>query len=261
MSRSNPTETLTNPSAKFIEWSGSEGKFKYYDKEKKENVFIDLPFSFIPLDVLSTCKGYNDQEKVGYYSNEVRSTKKEPFTVRTKNGIVMTGLYEQVKEKLAPKGLKYYQSVYVAIKEGKGLVIANLQLTGSALGPFIEFCDGKKITEIGVTVKSAKPMKKGATKYSEPIYEVMPVSDATNKIANELDRELQTYLTAYFAKNGNTEQYSDTKNSDSEQYNDIANEKQDNGLNTKSSSKSDYQMSDTLRDEIANSYDDDEFPF
>ena len=36
MSRSNPTETLSNPSTKFIDWSGSEGKFKYYDKEKKE---------------------------------------------------------------------------------------------------------------------------------------------------------------------------------------------------------------------------------
>ena len=36
MSRSNPTENAVNPSSKFIEWSGSEGKFKYYDKEKKE---------------------------------------------------------------------------------------------------------------------------------------------------------------------------------------------------------------------------------
>jgi hypothetical protein len=224
MSRSNPTETLSNPSTKFIDWSGSEGKFKYYDKEKKENVFIELPFIFIPLDILSTCKGYNDQEKVGYYSNEVRSTKKEPFTVRTKNGIVMTGLYEQVKEKLAPKGLKYVQSVYVAIKEeGKGLVIANLQLTGSALGPFINFCDGKKVTEIGVTVKSANPMKKGATKYFEPVYEVMPVSEATNKVASELDVELQEYLTAYFAKTGTTQP----------EYTDVVDENQDNGLNAK----------------------------
>jgi hypothetical protein len=253
MSRSNPTETLTNPATKFIEWSGSEGKFKYYDKEKKENVFIDLPFTFIPLDVLSTCKGYNDQEKVGYYSNEVRSTKKEQLTVRTKNGIVMTGLYEQVKEKLAPKGLKYVQSVYVAIKEqGKGLVIANLQLTGSALGPFINFCDGKKITEIGVTVKSANPMKKGATKYFEPVYELMPISEDSNKVASELDTELQEYLTAYFAKTGTNQT----------EYTDVVDENQDNGLNPKPTApKSDYQLSDTLQDEIANSFDELDMPF
>jgi hypothetical protein len=112
----------------------------------------------------------------------------------------------------------------VAIKEeGKGLVIANLQLTGSALGPFINFCDGKKVTEIGVVVKSANPMKKGATKYFEPIYEVMPVSEATNKVAAELDTELQEYLTAYFAKAGATKP----------EYTDVVDENQDNGLNAK----------------------------
>lgn len=252
MSRSNPTETLTNPATKFIDWSGSEGKFKYYDKEKKENVFIDLPFTFIPLDILSTCKGYNEKEGVGYYSNEVRNTKKEPFTVRTKNGIVMTALYEQVKEKLAPKGLKYVQSVYVAIRENnKELVIANLQLTGSALGPFIEFCDGKKIEEIGVTVKSAKPMKKGATKYFEPVYEVITVSDATNKTAAELDAELQEYLTKYFAKNGVAQGVSD--------YNDIVDENQDNGLNTKQPVFEEEVSK--KQDIISNGSDNDDLPF
>ena len=253
MSRSNPTETLVNPCTKYIDWSGSEGKFKYYDKEKKENIFIDLPFSFIPLDILSTVKGYNDQEKVGYYSNEIRSTKKELLTVRTKNGIVMTGLYEQVKEKLAPKGLKYVQSVYVAIKEGKGLVIANLQLTGSALGPFIEFNSVNKVTEIGVSVKSANPMKKGATKYFEPVYEVMKVSADTNEAAANLDKELQTYLTGYFAKNGNAQSTED-----------VIDENQDNGLNAKpAASKSESKLSDTIKDEIANSYipEDDDLPF
>jgi len=158
-----------------------------------------------------------------------------------------------IKEKLAPKGLKYVQSVYVAIKEeGKGLVIANLQLTGSALGPFINFCDGKKVTEIGVTVKSANPMKKGATKYFEPVYEVMPVSEATNKVAAELDVELQEYLTAYFAKTGTAQP----------EYTDVVDENQDNGLNAKPTTpKSDYQLSDTLRDEIANSFDEDDMPF
>lgn len=248
MSRSNPTETLSNPSTKFIDWSGSEGKFKYYDKEKKENVFIELPFIFIPLDILSTCKGYNDQEKVGYYSNEVRSTKKEPFTVRTKNGIVMTGLYEQVREKLAPKGLKYVQSVYVAIKEDKGLVIANLQLRGSALGPFINFCDGKKVTKIGVVVKSANPMKKGATKYFEPVYEVMPVSEATNKVAAELDVELQEYLTAYFAKAGTAQP----------EYTDVVDENQDNGLNAK---KPVFKQEVYESPDIVSDLDDSDLPF
>jgi len=219
MSRSNPTESLQNPATRFIEWSGSEGKFKYYDKEKKENVFINLPFAFIPLDILSTTKGYDEKTGLGFYSNEIRNTKIDLLTVRTKNGIVMTGLYEDVKDKLYSKGLDYVQSVYVAIKEGKSYVLANLQLKGSALGPFIEFLKGKKWSEIAVKVGEAKAAKKGATKYFEPVYTELKVSEEANKIAIELDIELQEYLTGYFAKNAGA----------------VATEKtddnQDNGLN------------------------------
>ena len=183
MSRSNPTENAVNPASKFIEWSGSEGKFKYFDKtkgEKGENVFLELPFYFLPLDQLSTCKGYDEKAGLGFYSNEIRNTKNDMLTIRTKNGVVMTGLYEQCKEKLASRGLDYVQSVYVAIKEGKDYVLANLQLKGSALGPYIEFCKGKKMSEIGVAVKKSNPMKKGATKYFEPVYEVLKVSEEAN---------------------------------------------------------------------------------
>jgi len=225
MSRSNPTEGASNPATKFIEWSGSEGKFKYYDKEKKENVFMELPFAFIPLDILSTCKGYDEKAGLGFYSNEIRNTKNDLLTVRTKNGIVMTGLYENVKEKLASRGLDYVQSVYVAIKEGKSYVLANLQLKGSALGPFIEFCKGKKLSDIAIKVGEAKAAKKGATKYFEPVYTELKVSAEANKIAIELDVVLQEYLTAYFIKNANAV------------VSEVVNENQDNGLNKIESKK------------------------
>lgn len=225
MSRSNPTENAVNPSSKFIEWSGSEGKFKFYDKEKKENIFIELPFYFLPLDQLSTVKGYDEKAGLGFYSNEIRSTKTDMLTVRNKNGIVMTGLYEQCKEKLASRGLDYVQSVYVAIKEGKGYALANLQLKGSALGPYIEFCKGNKMNEIGVAVKKALPMKKGATKYFEPVYEILKVSEEANTIAIELDKTLQEYLTPYLAKNASTVAT------------DKVDENQENGLNDKPKAK------------------------
>lgn len=235
MSRSNPNESTPNPAVRFFDWQGSEGHFKYYDKEKKETIAVPLPFTFIVLDVLSTVKGWNDADKLSYWSNEVRNTKEDLITVRTKNGVVMTGLYEQVKEKLSSKGAKYTQSVYVAIKEGKNLVIGNLQLSGSSLTSFIEFAKGKKLTEIGVAVKSAKPMKKGATKYFEPVYEAITVTEATNATATKLDVELQEYLTAYLSKNASAVA---TK----------VDENQDNGLNDKqkaAAKKSEVKMEET----------------
>jgi hypothetical protein len=249
MSRSNPTDNAVNPASKFIEWSGSEGKFKYYDKEKKENVFIELPFYFLPLDQLSTTKGYDEKAGLGFYSNEIRNTKTDMLTVRTKNGVVMTGLYETVKEKLSSRGLDYVQSVYVAIKEGKSYVLANLQLKGSALGPYIEFCKGKKMSEIGVAVKKANPMKKGATKYFEPVYEILKVSEEANNVAVELDRELQEYLTPYLAKNASTVAAGE-----------VVDANQDNGLNSKSKStpKSEVKIEEKEADIVFNPADDDD---
>lgn len=238
MSRSNPTENAVSPCSKYIEWSGSEGKFKYYNKEKKENVFIELPFYFLPLDQLSTVKGYDEKAGLGFYSNEIRNTKTDVLTVRNKNGVVMSGLYEQCKEKLASRGLDYVQSVYVAIKEGKNYVLANLQLKGSALGPYIEFCKTNKVNKIGVAVKKSLPMKKGATKYFEPVYEPMNVSEEANTIAIELDRTLQEYLTPYLAKNSATINV------------DKIDENQDNGLNNIPTLKKDITMQSTKVDDI-----------
>jgi dsDNA-binding SOS-regulon protein len=250
MSRSNPTETLTNPAKLFIEWSGSEGKFSYYDKDKKEKVFLDMPVRFIPLDVLSTVKGYDENAKKGYWSNEVRSTKQDVMVLRSKDGVEHTGLYETIKEKFSSKGVDYIQSVYAAFKIGKELSIVNFQLKGSALSPFIEFCKGKKISEIGVEIKSSTPKKKGAVKYFEPVYEVMGVSEATDKQAVELDKELQEYLSAYLAKNkSNVPTVNVTEN-------------QDNGLNTsapKKDEKSSVSIEEDKQDFISSLEDDDVF--
>lgn len=250
MSKSNPTDTLTNPAKLFIEWSGEEGKFNYFDKDKKEKVFLDMPVRFIPLDVLSTVKGYDEGAKKGYWSNEVRNTKEDVMVLRSKDGIEYTGIYENLKEKFSSKGVNYVQSVYAAFKIGKELSIVNFQLKGSALSPFIEFCKGKKISEIGVEVKSSTPKKKGAVKYFEPIYEVMGVSEATNKQAIDLDIELQEYLSAYLSKNkSNVPTVNVTEN-------------QDNGLNTsapKENKKSSVSIEEDNKDFISSLDDDDVF--
>ncbi len=247
MSRSNPNESLTSPCTRYYEWSGDKGEFFYYDKEIKEKVFSKLPFSFIVLDTLSTCKGFDDNLQMGYYSNEVRSTKTDVFTIRNKKGIVFTGLYENAKEKLGTKGMKYYQSVYVAIKEGKDLIIANIQLGGSGLSPFIEFCKENKVTEIGVTVKETIAKKKGKTNYFEPVYEVMKVSEKTNEDACALDKVLQEYLNAYLAKNK------------SSVATDKVDENQENGLNDKPKAKE--VQSNTPAPTFQANNEDDDFPF
>lgn len=200
MSRSNNTDII-NPACKFFEWQGSTGKIKYFDKEKKENIILDLPFTFLVLDKLATITGFYEKENSGFWSNEVRSTITEPFTVRTKKGVEQVGLYKDLAPTLN-KGAQFCQSVYIAYFEGDVLTIGNIKMQGSSIGAWIDFCKGKDIYKIAVTIAASKPERKGATNYFVPVFQSKEVSEATNLAAIELDKELQEYLKLYFARQG-----------------------------------------------------------
>lgn len=198
MSRSNNTEII-NPAVKTFEWNGDAGGFRYYDKTAKLKVNVPYPFKFLVLDQLTTIGGFSDADQSGFWSNEIRDTKKELLTVRTKNGIEMIGTYEQVKAGLSAKGADYVKSVYIAYYEAdRTFNIGRILIKGAAIGPWIEFCKENKVMEIGVQVNSHTEGKKGKTIYQIPTFEKMDVSETTNNLAIEKDKELQEYLKAYF---------------------------------------------------------------
>lgn len=200
MSRSNRSDGSENPAKLFFEWSGSTGQIKYYDKVKKENMFLELPFNFLVLDQLSTIGGYHDEIGSGIWSNEVRNIKLEALTVRTKNGVYGKGTYDMVKNL---KHVRYCKSIYIAYyDENQELQIGNFQAVGSSLSAWIDFTKGKDVYENAVSITKAVSAKKGATKYFVPVFEVKsPVADQTNAKALELDKELQKYLADYLARN------------------------------------------------------------
>jgi len=205
MSRSN-NEELVSPSQKYFEWDGVNGCFEYFDKTKKtettkgEKVSIPLPFRFLVLDKLSTVKGYSKDEKSGYWANEVRDIKNDVMVVRTKKGVAAKGTYDQVIDSKDTRGSKYCQSVYIAYKDGKEMVICNLGLTGAAVSSWIEFCKGNKIMEGAIAVESATDEVNGATKYKKPVFKKISTTPESEAKANELDVELQSYLVKYFKK-------------------------------------------------------------
>jgi hypothetical protein len=203
MSRSNNVDQ-PNPAIRFFRWDGKNGGFNYWDKEKEETVKVPLPFRFMALDCLSTIKGYSDPDQSGYWSNEVRDIKKDTLTVRTKKGEFASGHYSEIKGR---GGMKFCQSVYVAIRDGNKLAIANLQLTGAALSSWIEFRKkDKKIYDGMIEVAETAEGKKGAVTYQMPVFKKMvnvgtPEQQASaNRQATALDIELQKYLSGYFKR-------------------------------------------------------------
>jgi len=185
-----------NPATRFLEWKSNDKCFSYYDKEKKENIKVELPLKFQFLEHFHVVKGFSDAEQTGIYSNEVMFTSKEPLTVKTYNGkTIAEGLYSEIRAKVRDAGGKYHKSIYVV--DGNGDII-NLQVKGSVVSAWSTFLDGDKklgiegnggkIESHWIEINKAQDLKKGATKYSVPVFEI---GDAFNE--DELDQADEAY--------------------------------------------------------------------
>jgi hypothetical protein len=201
MSRSVPNDRPINPSTRFIEWNGEKGIFFYYDKEKKEKVQMPLPFTFLVLDdKLSTIKGWSDADQSGIWSNEVKDLKTGILTVRTSKGVQIEGTYENIKGKVT--GADYVKSLYIGfINEEKKLVIGNISIKGASLNSWIEFTKATKDVYAGIVkVADCIEGKKGKVVYQMPNFVMTPAPEKALAMALELDKQLQEYLTKYFAQ-------------------------------------------------------------
>jgi len=214
MSLSNP-RISSNPTKKYFNWQGSEGKLVYWDKEAKKNIEVKLPVNFIVLDQLTTIKGFSDSYQGSFGSNEVRSAKDNLKVVcygKNNKGEkqvynIAEGSYEAIKDKLKGEGAKYTKSVYAALIGDKNeLELVNFQLLGSALKPFFEINANDDGAVIAMNVNQ-EIQTKGKTKYYEPLF--VKMTNTPKEIMEksvELDRQLQEYLKSYFSKNNELEE-------------------------------------------------------
>ena len=192
---------LSNPAKRFLEWKSNDKCFSYYDKEKKENVLVELPFKFLVLDQLHTVSGWNDATSSGIFSNEVKFISKQVMTVKPfKGNEIAKGLYADIKEKVKNAGGHYVKSIYIMLEDG---TLANIQLKGSAVQQWGEFTNKSlsRLPEEWVVVDKAIDGKKGAVKYTTPGFTFGgSLSDKEAAQADLVFDELETYLKAYLIK-------------------------------------------------------------
>lgn len=203
MSRSNPQSTSSNPSQRFFEWGGETGELTYYDKEVSEKITVKPPFVFMVLDELSTITGFDNKNKCGVYSNEIKDTKTEPLNVRSfKGGDIAKGIYLEIKDKINAAGYKYTKSIYIAFKDKDVLKIGNIKLTGAALNSWIEFSSNNKqaVAQKAISIVDKLTQTTGRIEYCTPVFEAKEITEKTNAEAIQLDIELQNYLLDYFGK-------------------------------------------------------------
>jgi hypothetical protein len=196
-----PTTTSENPSKKFIGWKSNDKKFSYYDKEKKENTEIELPFKFLFLEQYHKMSGWNNASDSRIYSNEVYSIGKETLNVKSfKGGEIASGLYRDVKDSIKNAGAVYMRSIYIMLESGE---IANLELKGSAVAKYSDFYNDNKhlLDNQWIEVNKAIDGKKGAVKFSTPDFTIGGnITKAQDKTATEVATILETYMDSYFNK-------------------------------------------------------------
>tara|TARA_R110002020_G_scaffold334555_2_gene549784 strand:+ start:1717 stop:2403 length:687 start_codon:yes stop_codon:yes gene_type:complete len=193
----NQTEGSKNPATKFLKWKSNDKSFSYYDKAKAENVEVPLPFKFQFLEHFHTIKGWNDASESGVYSNEVKFISKETLKVRSfKGGDIAEGLYTDIRGNIRDAGGKYFRSVYVISDEGE---IINLQFKGAVVSAYSDFMSEHENQVEGswIVINKAEDKKKGATKYSVPIFEI---GKAFTKDEMALADEKYQDIVAYFDK-------------------------------------------------------------
>lgn len=211
MSLSKPRST-TSPVERSFELKLSVGSVSYYDRDNKENVTITGPagewekdkkyaadpqFKVIILDVLSYIGGFSDPDSSGIWSNEVRSTRNEQLTVRTKKRVLAEGLYDDIKGALKGEGGKFGNSVYVAYEEDGEWKLGNLKLIGAGVSAFFDFKEGKKFDQDpGLSIVGWTGLKKGTNEYFSPAFKSWDVSEEDLAAAVALDEGLQEYLSA-----------------------------------------------------------------
>jgi hypothetical protein len=204
VSRSNPHEGAKNPSTRWFEWNGEKGLVRYYDKDAKANVDVDLPFTFLLLDRLGGVGGWHDASGSGIYSNEVKDTRQDILIVKAfKGGTLAEGLYKDIKDRVNTLGGSFTANLYIAYKNGEGLTIGSIKFKGAALGAWMEFekASRSELYKSAIKIENFTEGKKGRVVFRVPQFKAVPVSDETNRSAAALDKELQGFLSAYLTRN------------------------------------------------------------
>lgn len=202
MSRSNPNTDSKNPSSRWFEWKGGDGKLQWFDKEKKENVVVKLPFTFLLLDQLSTVTGYN-KKKGGIHANEIRDSRQDTLVVKFFSGATIAeGLWMQIKDRVTAEKGGFAASCYIAYKDGDELKIGNIRVSGCALGPWFDFVKDHRndLNTKAVTITAGKEDTSGNVDFTPPVFGIKDTTKETDLAAVELDRQLQTFLSGYLKR-------------------------------------------------------------
>ena len=200
MSRSEEfKQNLTNPANLRLTWKSAEKRYISYNTITKTKETLGNIEFIVLSETVSIC-GFNEAQNMGIFSNEIKNTKTEELVVRTKNGILISGLYSDIKEKLGPLGGNFANNLSIKLKTGE---LAVLQLSGAALKVWFDYkeLNKGKLLSNWVTTTGITEMKKGAVKYCVPVLTLGSILTKDEDVSAENDYEkIKAYRNSFLEK-------------------------------------------------------------
>lgn len=144
-------------------WAADGGHFEFYNKEKGVDEKIALDKMSVE-QVSYTIKGWDDVSESAIYSNNITSFTDEELNIRSKSGVLASGLYKDVKEDVLAKWGKLHIQVDWKTLDWQQIVI---QLKGLNFFQLSETLKGlNKDTDL-LVFEWAEDDKKGAVKFKK----------------------------------------------------------------------------------------------
>lgn len=202
MSRTSETtgNKKKSPVKFWLTFKADSGKVAYTHKNESgeyEDVLLD-ELEFVLMDSRASISGWNDESSSKIYSNLVKYTKEEKFQVRSKKGVLVEGIYSDIKDKVMAFGGKFCTNLFVLAKINGVFEPCVFQVSKTSQAAWSKFTEGKKLSELyNVTVKVTKgeEAKKGKIKFVYPAFETSEVEKDVAAMADDFDKqELQPYL-------------------------------------------------------------------
>ena len=201
MSRTKPSNNVSNPAVATFEWSAMDGNFTAWDSVNKEKIVLTDKIRFAVLDQLSNLSGWV-KELGSCRSHETHNISASPLQVFAwkdgKSRLIKEGAYKDIKDEMKAMGVKYHKVVYaLLLGEVNGIPdgsIIKLDLGGAAMSEWIEV--GVK-DDWAVEVGEPEEVQiNKMIKYMKPTFKQIDLSESEERLADGADAELQEFFSA-----------------------------------------------------------------
>lgn len=185
----------THPSVEWAKWYSDDECFKYWDKEKAENVAITLPDEIVVVAEWNSIWGYVQALNTWVRSNEVFNFN-DPFVVRKNDGSLwLQGTWNEIKEQV--KGAKAKLQKHVHYTTADSLELKTLIISWAALTAWIDSLQKDKIanpTTHKLKLKEIKKWKIWKIEYTYPVFEnASPLDQNDKNLQKAMGAQLQKH--------------------------------------------------------------------